>query len=62
MSKRVSRETPQAVQWLRLCTPSAVGPGSIPAHRIRSHIPQLSSQAVTKDPASLNENSTEPNK
>ncbi|TEA34858.1 hypothetical protein DBR06_SOUSAS4310039, partial [Sousa chinensis] len=29
------------VQWLRLCTPNAGGPGSIPGQRTRSHMPQL---------------------
>ena len=29
------------VQWPRLCTPNAGGPGSIPGQRTRSHMPQL---------------------
>ncbi|TEA11165.1 hypothetical protein DBR06_SOUSAS7210085, partial [Sousa chinensis] len=29
------------VQWLRLCTPSAGGPGSTPDQGTRSHMPQL---------------------
>ena len=29
------------VQWLRLCTPNAGGPGLIPGQRTRSHMPQL---------------------
>ena len=29
------------VQWLRLSTPNAGGPGSIPGQRTRSHVPQL---------------------
>ena len=33
--------TSLAVQWLRLCTPSARGPGSIPGQGTRSRRPQL---------------------
>ena len=33
--------TSLVVQWLRLCAPSARGPGSIPGQGTRSHIPQL---------------------
>ena len=33
--------TSPVVQWLRLCAPSAGGPGSIPSQRTRSHVPQL---------------------
>ena len=33
------------VQWLRLCSPNAEGPGSYPGQGTRSHILQL------KDPA-----------
>ena len=29
------------VQWLRFCTPSAGGPGSIPGQGARAHILQL---------------------
>ena len=29
------------VQWLRLCTPNAGGPGSIPGQGTRSHMVQL---------------------
>ena len=28
-------------QWLRLCTPNAGGPGSIPGQGPRAHMPQL---------------------
>ncbi|TEA42750.1 hypothetical protein DBR06_SOUSAS1610279, partial [Sousa chinensis] len=30
------------VQWLRLHTPNAGGPGSIPGQGTRSHMPQIS--------------------
>ena len=33
--------TSLVVQWLRLCTPSAVGPSSIPGQGTRSHMLQL---------------------
>ena len=33
--------TSLVVQWLRLLTPSAGDPGSIPAQETRSHVPQL---------------------
>ena len=33
--------TSLVVQWLRLCAPNAGGPGSIPGHGTRSHMPQL---------------------
>ena len=36
-----SAETSLAVQWLRLCTPSAAGPSSIPGQGTRSHMLQL---------------------
>ena len=36
------------VQWLRFCAPNAVGPGLIPGQGTRSHMPQLSSHAVTE--------------
>ena len=47
------------VQWLRLCTPSEGGPGSIPGQvigsyipELRIHVPQLKlSYATTKEPA-----------
>ena len=29
------------VRWLRLCAPSAGGPGLIPGEGIRSHLPEL---------------------
>ena len=29
------------VQWLRVCAPSAGGPGSIPSRGTRLHMPQL---------------------
>ena len=34
-------KTQMMVQWLRLCTPSAGGLGSIPGQGTRSHMPQL---------------------
>ena len=33
--------TSLVIQWLRLCTPNAGGPGSIPAQGTRSSMPQL---------------------
>ena len=33
--------TTLVVQWLRLCAPSAGGPGSIPGQATRSHMLQL---------------------
>ncbi|TEA30634.1 hypothetical protein DBR06_SOUSAS4110079, partial [Sousa chinensis] len=39
------------VQWLRLCSPNAGGPGSIPGQGTRSHMPQLKiPHAVMKIP------------
>ena len=35
-----SEETSLGVQWLRVCTPSAEGPGSIPGQGTSSHMPQ----------------------
>ena len=58
-AKRVyPRETSLVVQWLRLCTPSAGGPGLISGQGTRSHMPQLRIctpqlkilHAVAKDP------------
>ena len=39
---RMKLGTSCMVQWVRLCTPNAVGPGSIPGQGTRSHMPQLS--------------------
>lgn len=54
-----------AVRWLRLHTPSAGGPGSVPAQGARSHVPQQSSHAVTetqkKDPTRRSEDPTQQN-
>ena len=36
--------TSLVVQWLRLCTPTAEGLGSIPGQGTRSHILQLESE------------------
>ena len=47
MSGRSSR----VVQWLRLCTPNAGGPGSIPAQGTRSCLPQLKIPHTTKTSA-----------
>ena len=33
--------TSLVVQWLRLCTPSAGGPGSVPGQGTRVHMPQV---------------------
>ena len=35
-----SEETSLGVQWLRLCSPGAEGPGSIPGQGTSSHMPQ----------------------
>ena len=44
--------TSLVVQWLRLRTPNARGPGSIPGQGTRFHMPQLKiPHAATKDPA-----------
>ncbi|TEA24199.1 hypothetical protein DBR06_SOUSAS17310001, partial [Sousa chinensis] len=52
------------VQWLRLHTPNAGGPGSIPGQGTRSHMPQRQQRsrmvqlkiprATTKDPTCHN--------
>ena len=44
------------VQWLRLCTPNAGGPGSIPGQETRSHMHAAtkSLHATTKERASQN--------
>ena len=39
--KKLKSRTSLVVQWLRLCTPKAGAPGSIPAQGTRSHVPQL---------------------
>ena len=36
------------VQWLRLCAPNAGGPGLIPGHGTRPHIPHRSSHPTVK--------------
>ena len=38
------------VQWLRLCPPSAEGPGSIPGQEMIPHAITVSSHDGTKDP------------
>ena len=49
ISLRTSAQTSLVVQWLRLHTPKAGGPGSIPGQGTKFHMPQLSiSQATTK--------------
>ena len=54
--RKTTPGTSLVVQWLRLCTPHARGPGLIPGQGtiIRSHMLQLSSHATTKDPALQN--------
>ena len=44
--KRFSLGTSLVVQWLRLHTPNAGGPGSIPDQGTRSHMLQLRSGTV----------------
>ena len=48
--------TSLVVQWLRLHTPNAGGPGSIPGQGTRSHMHAVtkSSHATTKEPVSRN--------
>ena len=41
LKKYTSSGTSLVVQWLRLLTPHAGGPGSIPGQETRSHMPQL---------------------
>ena len=41
--KWITNRTSLVVQWIRLCTPNAGGPGSIPDQGTRSHM-----QAATK--------------
>ena len=41
INEHTHRGTSLAIQWLRLCTPNAQGPGSIPRQGTRSHMPQL---------------------
>ena len=48
-TKEVDHGTSLVAQWLRLCTPNAGGPGSIPGQGTRSHM-----HAETKEPASHN--------
>ena len=38
--------TSLVVQWLRLCTPNAGSPGSIPGQGTGSHVPQLRPRAA----------------
>ena len=54
--RKTTPGTSLVVQWLRLCTPHARGPGLIPGQGtiIRSHMLQLSSHATTKDLALQN--------
>ena len=48
--------TSLVVQWVRLCTPNAGGPGSISGQGTRSHMHTTtkSLHAATKDPACCN--------
>ena len=41
ISVRSLLETSLVVQWLRLCTPNAGGPGLIPGQGTRFNMPQL---------------------
>ena len=55
--------TSLVVRWVRLCTPNAGGPGSIPGRGTRYHVPQLRSRhAATeeKDPACCSEDPVQP--
>ena len=59
--KKAHSGTSLVVQWLRLCTPNAGGPGSIPGQGTRSHMPQLKilhdttkiSHVATKIPSAI---------
>ncbi|TEA33475.1 hypothetical protein DBR06_SOUSAS3910016, partial [Sousa chinensis] len=53
---KVDCRTALVVQWMRLCAPSAGGPGSIPGQGTRSHMHATtkSSPAATKEPACCN--------
>ena len=44
--RKEKRETFLVVQWLRLCSPNAGGPGLIPGQGTRSHMPQLKNPCV----------------
>ena len=46
--------TSLAVQWLRLCAPSAEASGLIPGQETGSHMLQLRVHAATKDPVCFN--------
>ena len=49
--------------WLRLCTPDAGAPGSIPGQGTRSRMPQLKiPHTTTKDPTYCNKDPSQPNK
>ena len=41
VSKKFSVLESLVIQWLRLCTPNARGPSSIPGQGTRCHMPQL---------------------
>ena len=43
--KKVRRGTSLVAQWVRLHTPNAGGPGSIPGQGTRSHLPQLTARS-----------------
>ena len=52
----VNHGTSLVAQWIRLCTPSAGGPGSIPGQGTRSHMHAAtkSLHATTKEPTGHN--------
>ena len=52
--------TSLVVQWLRLHTPSAGGPGLIPGQRTRSHLLQQRLHAETKEPVCCNSDPLQP--
>ena len=47
--KKYVSGTSLVVQWLRLCTPSAGGPGSIPGRGTRGHMLQLKISQATME-------------
>ena len=61
-TKACSRGNSLVVQWLKLHTPNAGGPGSIPGQGTRSRMPQVKIlHATTKNPACHNQDPAQPN-
>ena len=64
MIKRAVKRTSLAAQWIRLCAPSAGGPGLTPGQGTRSHMHAAtkSSHATTKEPTCHNKDPVQTNK